>query len=155
MSKSLFLALIIGSMVLTTAFATGSQEAECIEIVDKIIDMMKDKGTEPTLKVVNSSSGPFRRGTLYGIVIGWDGKMLAHPVNKEQFQIDQFTLKDVNGKFFAKEMAELTKAQGSGWVEYLWLRHGEKEPTLKRTYVKRIPNTEMFAACGYYVEKGK
>lgn len=155
MSKALSLALVIIFTVCSVALATGNPEADCVEVVDKIIDMAKEKGLDSTLKVVNTISGPFRRGPLYGLVISFDGKMLAHPVNKEQFHIDQFTLKDINGKYFAKEMVELTKNQGSGWVEYLWLRHGEKEPTLKKTYVKRIPNTDTFAACGYYVENGK
>jgi len=42
--------------------------------------------------------------------------------------------KDAKGKPFITEFIELAKENEALWVEYWWLRHGEKEPTPKKAY---------------------
>ncbi len=154
MTRTFFFSLTIALIVCSSSLAVETDESVCVNLVDGAVNLVKEKGLDYALKVLNSSNGPYRRGPLYAVVITFDGKLIAHPVNKELLSVDQFTLKDVNGKYFVKEMMEVAKTQGSGWVEYMWQRHGEKQPVKKRAYVKRVPGADILILAGYYPDKG-
>jgi hypothetical protein len=61
-------------------------------------------------------------------------------------------VKDAKGKLFAEEFIQVDNEQGSGWVEYWWLRYGQNQPTLERAYIMKVPKEEVFAAAGYYLK---
>lgn len=146
LSFGMALVLLIG----TTAFC--DQEAECKALVDQAADSFTKSGEDYALKLINSSNGPFRKGEIYVFVLGFDGTMLAHAANRDLVHTNQSQLRDGKGNLIFQPQLEVATNQGSGWVEYYWLRHGEKEPTLKRTFVKRVPGKDILVAAGYYVK---
>jgi cytochrome c len=141
-----FIAMGSASMVL------ADQATEAKEMVDKAVDLFKDKGKDQALKIIGLSSGPFRKGELYTFAAGFDNVVLSHPVNKDFIGKSTHELKDASGKLFAREFLEVAKNQGAGWVDYTWLRHGEKEPTPKRAYIKRVPGEDIYVGAGFYVK---
>jgi cytochrome c len=141
-------AVLIAAFAASAAFA-GS-EAEIVAMVEKAAAMFKDKGKDYTLKVIGTQDGPFRQKEMYVYAASLDGILLAHPVNQNLVGKSQLDLKDAKGKFFGRELLRVAKEQGSGWVEYYWLRHGEKEPTLKKTYVLKVPGEDIAVAGGVY-----
>src|ERR1700730_12735106 len=46
--------------------------------------------------------------------------------------------KDVKGKLFHDAMIESAKTRGSGWVDYMFPKPGESQPSRKWTYVKAV-----------------
>ena len=56
--------------------------------------------------------------------------------------------KDVDGKAFVHEMAELARRGGSGWVDYKWAHPVTNEVRLKSSYVERAG--DLAIACGIY-----
>ena len=46
--------------------------------------------------------------------------------------------KDANGKLFHDEILETAESKGSGWVDYVFPKPGQTDPSHKWTYVKRI-----------------
>lgn len=56
------------------------------------------------------------------------------------------------GKFIVQEFIKIAKEQGEGWADYWWMRATETAPTLKRTYIKRVPNSDILVGAGYYVK---
>ncbi|HMK34113.1 MAG TPA: cache domain-containing protein [Desulfomonilaceae bacterium] len=145
---------LLGALLVLCAasIALADQAEEVKEMVDKAADLFAEKGNDYALKLLNSSSGPFRKGEVYVFAINMEGITLAHPVNRDLVGQSVMDLKDANGKFFSREFIEVAKTQGAGWVDYWWLRHGEKEPTLKRSYIRNVPGQNVVIGAGYYVK---
>ncbi len=152
MKKLMFSFVICVFVLCALSVAFGNQDTEVKEMVDKAADTFKDKGSDYALKLLNAGSGPFKKGELYVFAISFTGVMLAHPANRELVGKDAKQIKDAKGQLIVQPMLEIAKNQGSGWTEYWWVRVNEKDPTLKRTYVKRVPGHDIFVAGGYYVK---
>ena len=133
---------------------------EAMQMVKKALTLFKEKGKDNALKVMSSPSGSTALGVRKGPLYVFAGAMengrcinVAHPVNQALIGKDVTDLKGAKGKEFIKEMMKVVKSPtGSGWVEYYWKRHGEPEPSLKRSYVVKVPGEDMFVGVGYYVE---
>lgn len=146
-----YLAAVLFVAAFCTA-VTADQQADVQAVVDNAVESFQTKGKDYTLKLMGSLSGPFRKGEVYSYAMTFSGIMLAHPANKDLVGSSQLDTKDAKGNLIFQPQLEVVKSQGSGWVEYSWLRHGEKEPATKRTYVKRVPGEDIFIAAGYYLK---
>ncbi len=149
--KRVFTVMCILFAMSLASFAAADQATEVKSMVQKAVATYKEKGRDYTLKLINSTSGPFRKGELYVYATDLDGNVLAHPANRELIGRNQQKLVDAKGKPFAQELLDIAKTGTSGWVEYSWLRVGEKEPTPKRAYMESIPGENIAFSAGYYV----
>jgi signal transduction histidine kinase len=121
-------------------------------MVDKAIEIFKTQGKDQAIKICNASAGPLRKGALYAFVLSFKGQYVAHPVQEDLRGRDGWELQDAKGKFITQEFIKIAKEQGQGWSEYWWLRINETAPTLKKTFIKRVPGEDLLVACGYYVK---
>jgi cytochrome c len=138
---------------LTGGAVFGDQEADVIALVDKAVTSFKEKGTDYTLRLINSTRGPFMKGELYVLCMDFDGNMLAHAAHRDLVGKNLAGFKDGKGGLIFPAQLEAAKSPtGKGWTEYWWLRHGEKEPTQKRTYIRRVPGLDVLVGAGYYVK---
>ena len=132
-----------------TAF---SNDAAVVELVNNAVGFWKEKGKDYTIKLLNASSGPLRKGALYVFACDFKGYFVSHPVQENLRCQDAWELQDAKGKFIVQEFLKVAKqGDGAGWVEYDWLRVGETEPTKKRTFIRRIPGEDFLVGCGYYM----
>ncbi len=138
-------------LVLSASICFANQEEEAKALVDSAVAFAQDKGQDYSLKVFNTLNGPFVKGPLYVFVGNLGGKILAHP-NKKLLEGSQWDVKDIKGKTFFQDMIAVAKSGSAGWVEYWWPHPDTKEDTLKRSYVKRVPDSEIWIAAGYYVQ---
>ena len=62
--------------------------------------------------------------------------------------------KDTNGKPFHDAMIQTVETNGSGWVDYMFLRPGQSQPSHKWTYVKavKIDGVPGLVGSGFYSE---
>ena len=105
-----------------------------VEITDKVIALVGEKGEAafPELK------GPdFVFGETYPTVVTTDGAVLFHAVKPHLEGKNLLGLKDRNGKMFVSEIIAVANEKGSGWVEYVWPKPGEKKASPKVSYVKK------------------
>jgi cytochrome c len=49
-----------------------------------------------------------------------------------------------------KEMIEVAKTKGSGWVNYSWTNPVTKKVQPKTAWVQRIEGSDWFIGCGVY-----
>jgi hypothetical protein len=91
-------------------------------------------------------------GTYIWIHSADTGKTLMHPIKYKMEGMPLLNLKDANGKLFFAEMTDVAKKSGSGWVEYVWPKPGEKEPAPKVSYVKlaKHDGKAYVVGCGVY-----
>lgn len=75
--------------------------------------------------------------------------MLSHGANVKMVGQDHLELKDASGKAFVKEMVEVAKTKGSGWVEYQWTHPQTKKVQPKVTYLQKMDG-DYYVGCGMY-----
>ena len=112
-----------------SADAPQSKEAkQIIALVDKAAALTESKGKSafPEFK----KGGEWLKGETYIFIIDMNGTTLMHPGNPELETKSILDLKDENGKAFVREFIETAK-KGSGWVDYMWPKPGEKKPAKK------------------------
>jgi cytochrome c len=134
-----------------TVFAqTRGTAAEAKALAEKAIEHIKEVGTTKAFEDFTTKDGKWQSRDLYIFVIGFDGTILAHGSTKATVGKNMLDVKDVNGKFFTKDMAELMKAKGSGWTDYMWSDPLTRKIEAKSSYGIRIPNFEGFVGVGIY-----
>ena len=134
-----------------TAASEKATEDECMAKCKEAAQMVADKGLDPTLAVIMDKNGPFVWKDTYIFCIDMDKKAnIAHPIKPKLIGKNLMHVKDVNGKMFFAEFINVAKSSGSGWVDYMWPKKGEKKPSPKATYVYRVPGQNVFMAAGIY-----
>lgn len=88
----------------------------------------------------------------YMWVNDYNGVMLMHPLKPNMNNQNLIGLKDSNGKRFFVDMITACKEKGSGWVDYMWPKPGEKERSLKIGYVHKAKcdGEDVVVGCGVY-----
>jgi methyl-accepting chemotaxis protein len=137
------------------ADAPQSKEAkEIVALVDKAAALIQSKG-KTAFPEFKRKGSDWLKGDTYIFIADMNGTLLMHPANPELETKNILELKDVNGKAFMREFIETAKTKGSGWVDYVWPKPGDKSPSQKLSYIKRakMPNGEMvLVGAGIYVK---
>jgi signal transduction histidine kinase len=151
MKKSLVWVIVLALGLLWSGMANAAPADEAMALVKKGVAMVKEKGVDETLKVVGDPKGALVNGEFYL----WAGPldkitMVAHPFTPHLVGKDLGMFKDINGKLIFVEFAEVAKTKGSGWIDYMWPKPGEKTPSSKSSYVERVPGENLYFGCGIY-----
>lgn len=80
-------------------------------------------------------------------------KMIMHPYRRDLNNKDLSDFKDSHGKILFVEMVKTAKANGGGFVDYMW--QWKDDPTRivpKLSYVKRFENWQWVIGTGIYIE---
>jgi signal transduction histidine kinase len=136
--------LLLGGLLGTCAPASAqsspppSEEARQVEaLVNKAAALIDAKGSAafPEFRTRNSE---WFHGTTYLFVYDMKSRVLFNPA----FPAREGTLvtgqKDVNGKLFHDAMIETAATRASGWVDYMFPKPGQTQPSRKWTYVKAV-----------------
>ncbi len=62
--------------------------------------------------------------------------------------------KDANGKLFHHEFIQMAESNGSGWIDYMFPKPGQTQPSRKWAYVKAVTvdGVPSLVASGFYPE---
>jgi cytochrome c len=147
--KKILMAVII--CLLTTGFVYAAEKGtakEAQDLVAKAVAYYKANGKDKTFAAINDPKGPFTKKDLYVYAFAMNGVCVAHGTNKALVGKDMSAMKDSNGKPFAKELTELAKTKGKGWVDYMWTNPTTKKIDAKSTYLLR--EGDYYFCCGIY-----
>jgi methyl-accepting chemotaxis protein len=78
--------------------------------------------------------------------------IVMHPIKPELDGKDLSDFKDKNGKRIFVEFSNMVKANGSGFVDYVWPKAGFKEEVPKISYVKGTESWGWVIGSGIYVD---
>jgi signal transduction histidine kinase len=148
------LAMLLATLILVCApLEAPADDATSVELVNRAITLWKEKGKDYALKVINASAGPLKQGSMYTFALDFKGVILAHPAQVRLRGKNMWDVPDAEGKLITPEMVRLAQSpEGSGWLEYKWKRVNDAEPTMKRTFIKRVPGVDALVGCGYYLK---
>ena len=127
---SLLLSLCLPSMA-------ADNPADAIAMVEKGQSYLQKNGKEALIKEVNNKNPEFIKGDIYLVIRSIDGINLAHPFNPKLVGKNMLELGDADGKLFRKEIVELAKTKGKGWVDYRFNNPVSKDVENKSTYIFR------------------
>jgi methyl-accepting chemotaxis protein len=80
-------------------------------------------------------------------------RMVMHPTKPELEGKDLGGSKDPSGKALFLEMVAVAKADGAGFVDYMWPRPGSTEPVDKVSYVRSFAPWGWIVGSGIYVDE--
>lgn len=123
-------------------FATA---AEAQAMVNKGVAFVKANGKDKGYAEITNKKGQFTDRDLYLVVYGLDGVVRAHGANEKMVGKNLIDLKDVDGKEFVRERAELGKTKASFWQDYKFTNPVSKKIEPKSMYCERLDDTVV---CG-------
>lgn len=152
---TLFTATLFLVTISSTCFASSKSAtvAECIEMSKKAAEMiLQDK--DAALVEISKKNGQFVWKDSYVFVMDLKGKMLAHPMMPGLMKMKSLlSTPDKNPtepKMLFVDFVVTAGTKGEGWVEYMWPKPGSTKPSIKETYIYRVPGTSMFTGAGIY-----
>ena len=146
-----FVATMMIALMAAPAFA--AEKATPQEVVQKVkeaVNLIKEKGAETALAIIRDKNGPFVWKDSYVVVTTMNGKMLAHPYVPKLEGREMARAKDAKGKLFQAELDNLVKKNGSGWIEFWWVKPNEKTPSRKVTFGMAVPGEDIMCNAGVY-----
>ena len=131
-----------------------SERAKQIEaLVNKAAALIESKGKAifPELRKKDSE---WFHGDTYLFVYDLKSNVLLNPAFPAREGTKVTGQKDANGKLFHDAIIQMAETKGSGWVDYMFPKPGQTQPSQKWTYVKavKIDGVPGLVASGFYPE---
>jgi methyl-accepting chemotaxis protein len=143
---------------ISPVFSQGSpppsdKAKQVVALVDKAATLVNSKGKAAFTEFRKKGSEWFF-DDLYLFAYDMDLNTLlvaAFPKNEGSNHTGR---KDANGKVFHTEFVKVVQSNGSGWVDYVFPKPGQTEPSRKWGYVKavNIDGVPGFVGAGFYPE---
>lgn len=137
------------SLLLCATFANAdSTQADAKALVDRGVEFCKKVGVTACVEEFNKPESEFVSGDLYIWANDFDGIITAHP-KKPLKGKNLFRYKDKAGNQLFKNFIDKVKADGSGWVDYVWAHPIKGEQTPKTSFVIGIGENQLIGAGVY------
>ena len=129
------------------------EKAFVVEALDDAVILIRQMGPK-AFPVLRDKGSEFVYKDTYVFVVDSAYKVLVNPAFPGEEGQNVYDLRDVNGKYFFRELFHVAGEKGSGWVDYLWPKPGEARPSPKSTYVRKIVvrGTSYIVGTGIYPE---
>ena len=155
--KSSYVRLVHGPSGATYIVGSGMyndrmERAFVVDAVMSAVAEVEQKG-EAAFSRFHDVTGPYLAKDAYVFVLDPDGVELVNPAfpNLEGRSLADW--KDVQGKRLIREMLDVARTSGSGWVDYMWPKPGENVSTQKSAFVSRATfgGRTVIVGCGVYL----
>jgi methyl-accepting chemotaxis protein len=131
-------------------------------VVDAVYGIIEDYGTRAeagqlgsyeAMQAAKRDIGKLRyAGKNYFWINDLEPTMVMHPIKPELNGQDLADFKDPDGKRLFVAFVDVAKAQGSGFVDYLWPKPGFDKPVPKVSYVKLYKPWGWIIGSGIYLD---
>lgn len=125
------------------------KEDKAVKMINKAIAYYNKVGKDKAFKDFQNDE-KWIEDEFYLFIVDYKCNCLVHSLEPNLVGHDVTMLKDYNGKMFMKEMLNLVKSKGEGWIEYNWIHPKSKRYLPMGTFTKKIPNMDAFIACCYW-----
>ena len=115
--------------------------------VNEAVKLLGQKGEAAFLAFQGSNTNFIFAGT-YIWIHDQNGIMRMHPIKYKLNGKNLINLTDSTGKLFFAVMNEVCEQKGSGWVDYMWPKPGEKKPSPKISFVKQVKHGDDIFVVG-------
>jgi len=129
-----------------------SDEAkQIVALVEKAAALIEARG-QAAFPEFRKKDSEWYNGTTYIFVNDMQGTSMVNPPKPEIEGTNNLDMKDANGKALIREMIDMLKTKESGWIDYMWPKPGETEPSRKLSYIKKVKLGEepLIVGAGIY-----
>lgn len=147
---ALAILMVVGAQQFSLAESEHDRALLSVALVEKAVAFVQEKGADYACKVFSCSRGPFVDRELYVFALSLDNVMLAHPWKHGLVGKNLDDFQDPKGKLLFREFKTVVQSRGAGWVDYWWWIPGGAEQVPKRSYVRKVPGTQLYVGAGYY-----
>lgn len=146
---------IIATLTLSLCLGASAQGAdrgtkdEAHALNDAAVAHIRKVGLEQASKDFAKDKARWMPKDLYPFVMDFSGVMRFH-ISDKMTGRNALDVKDAAGKEFGREMLNLAKAKGNGWVDYEWMHPATKKVEDKTAFIQRVPGSETFVGVGVY-----
>ena len=142
--------VVVFSSLQVRAEGDKATPQDVYDLVLKAYEVVKALG-ETSFPDFNDPKGEFVFKDTYAFVQRCPSDMAAHA-----FAIDKLKGVDLDKAFpFNKPLCDAGELSGGGWVEYMWPKPGETEPSRKVSYALRVDGTPYTVMAGIYSDTAK
>jgi len=133
----------------TAVAAEFGTKEEAVAMVKRVQEKFKTDGPEATFKAVSDkSTKEFHDRDLYPFIYDMSGLCVAHGARPVLIGKNLIDLKDQDGKYLVRELRDMAKDHGSGWVDYKWPNPITNKIEDKSSYVEKMG--DYFVGVGIY-----
>lgn len=141
--RFVFLGLLLQAFALS---ASANEKDDAVKMVNDAAAYVQQHGKDKAVADINA--GKFVKGEIYVFAYDLNAVMLAHPKNAKLIGKNLMDTPDAEGKMFRKEIIEMAKSKGNGWVDYMYKNPETSKIEPKTTYLKKVG--EMVLCAGVY-----
>ncbi|HEX7564236.1 MAG TPA: cache domain-containing protein, partial [Bradyrhizobium sp.] len=131
-----------------------SEQAKKVEaLVNKAAALVERQGKE-AFSEFRKRDSEWWFGITYVFAYDIDLNVLLNPAFPKREGTNPHGERDANGKAFHDEFLKVVQSKGAGWVDYVFPKPGQSEPSQKWSYVKAvsIDGTPGLIGAGFYPE---
>ncbi|MBI3157882.1 MAG: cache domain-containing protein [Burkholderiales bacterium] len=111
---------------------------------------VRTHGLEQGKQAINDPQGAFVDRDLYLGMCDAKGTIVANGGNARLIGIDGLQVKDVQGRYFVRDIMQTAQSHGSGWVDYQWKHPLTGDIMTKSAYVQAVGADGLVISCGFY-----
>ena len=139
-------AMIAIALLASTTLAVAVESKEgAMAMVKKAVTLIKADGPEKAYATISAQGNQFVDGGIYAVVQGFDGVTLAHATNPKLIGKNMIEQQDVDGKFFARDLAENGKKQTAFWYDFKFVNPATKKIQVKDMYCESVQQSVVCA----------
>lgn len=150
----ILIACAMTALLLSVSAASASENGtkdEAVAMVKRVAAMFGKDGPDATFKAVSDKSvAEFHDRDLYPFIYDLNGVCVAHGARPALIGKNLIDLKDQDGKYLIREMVDIAKGNGSGWVDYKWPNPITNKIEDKTSYIEKMG--DYFVGVGVYRE---
>ena len=149
--KALLASVAISLGLLSTPVLAADKGTadEAVAMVKKAAAKIKADGKEKAFAAfADPANKEFHDRDLYIFVYDLNGVNLTHGNNPKMVGKNLLEMKDREGKPLIREMIDVAKTKGKGWVDYKWPNPVTQTVESKSSYVEKVD--DMLVGSGIY-----
>jgi len=133
-----------GAVVATVATLAQAETPEAAKsLLESAIGEIKGSSPDKAAAAFNAG-GKWNKGSLYVVMVQFDGTMVAHSANAKMPGKNMLEAKDASGRPFVKEAISAVKGPGSGEIPLRWGNPETKQIADATMFVKRVPGQDYY-----------
>jgi len=154
MGFALTVSLAVASPASSQQAPPPSERAKQTEALINKAAALIDKNGKAALAEFRKKDSEWFHDDTYLFSYDMNANVLLNPAFPKREGTNVHGQKDAKGKLFHDEIIKTAETMGSGWVDYMFPKPGQTEPSQKWTYVKRvtIDGVPGLIGSGFYPE---
>ena len=135
---------------------SGNYNMKCekvfvIALVNRAISLLQEKGLD-ALEGMRAQSSQFILMDSYIFIKDEEANELLNIAFPELESTNVVNKQDSNGKYFVREVLTTLRTEDDCWIEYMWPKPGQTEPSRKLSYEKKVllADITLIVGAGYY-----